>query len=230
MEVRVFRIKTVISIFQVMDQFGLEYYCPPGSDGSAKCPYHGDDFTPSAYVYSESNSLYCHKCQQQWDVIALFRNEVSKYGGPKCSFSKALHLMEKQWRLPHIPFPEEDDDEEEETPPPQAAPDPEKAEAKPREAVPTPEVEDDEEEEVEDTEAAKEAAKQEFKKQLWRSRIEIDKRLIEARDGMSLNYYVKFCTAVDSTFWKAERYILDGEQLKARLKKVRSKLTAIVNA
>jgi len=40
-----------------------------------RCPFHGPDNKPSARYYPDTDSLYCWKCQQKWDVFGYMEDK-----------------------------------------------------------------------------------------------------------------------------------------------------------
>ena len=234
MDARIFRIRTVVTIFDAMHLCKVEYLTAYGSDGSARCPIHGDDNITSAYVYADSNALYCHKCQIQWDVIGLIR---MMHGGKKFSFMRTLALIERRFNLPPLPSEEEfDDDDVPDTPDPELDPVRAKTKSEPKpepvveaQSQPEPEVieEPDELEDIEELEPDKpELSDDAIQRLVFRHRDWINERLIEARDSVSMEYYVRICMVLDRSFGMVQRRVIDEAKLLTRLNKVLQRLYA----
>ena len=221
------RIRMFVTIHMILDAFGAEYNAAPGGDGSAHCPFHGDDLTPSAYVYGDTNKLYCHKCQQGWDVIGFVR--AKKGGKAHCKYTKALNIIETMYDLPRLPYPDDDeveiDDDVEESKPVEvkepSKPEPVEFESKPVEPKPEPKpAELAEPEEDDDV----------LKRRVWAIRQNLDRLLVEYRDQMSCKSYAALCHIVDKTVRAAELRLITEKQLQERLSKVRRKLFELAHA
>lgn len=71
-----------------------------------RCPFHGEDRTPSFTVYPRTNTAYCFGCPDKdgfWDTVKIVSREM------EISLKKAVIWLEKEWDLP----PMEEDEEEE---------------------------------------------------------------------------------------------------------------------
>jgi hypothetical protein len=227
LDARAARIRLVVPIHTVLDFFGVEHNAPPGGDGSAHCPFHGEDLTPSAYVYGDTNKLFCHKCQQGWDVVGLVR---AQHGGKyRCRYTKALSIVEKMFSLPRLPYPEEPDEPEEEEVPEEAEPDPVEA---PKQDAPEPEQPEQPEPEPEpepETESPEED-EQERKRRAWDVRRKLDRVLIEHRDKVTLETYATLCHITDRMVRHVELGLLTDEQIRERSSKIRRKLFRMAHA
>lgn len=232
LETRKFRLIHNVSIFDVLDMFGVDYHCARGSSGSAHCPFHGWDDTPSAYVYGDSNRIYCHKEQRGWDAIGFFWTKLG--GKRKIKYTKMLYQMERAFNLPRLPDPSEIDVEEDPVEEPDEVAREELPEdPKTHEAKPEPESESEPKPQVKDSPEAADAGDDdddddydELRKQLWKVSRRLDEVLIEERDRLDLSTFRKLCHLADRTLHLRMLGRLTDEQMQTRLSKIRQRVYA----
>lgn len=108
MERRAERVRSQVPIEEVLSHYGYEVLVSGGSrEQQFRCDLHGDgrDNKPSARCYPSNNSWFCWACNRSRDALQTVRE---KEGVP---FHIALEKIEKQFKLPPLPW--EDDDREE---------------------------------------------------------------------------------------------------------------------
>lgn len=94
------RIRKEINIADVLANYGYFVHAEYGGEEQFRCDLHGDgnDNKPSARVYPDSNSFYCFACSRSRDPIELVREKEG------VGFWDAVKLLEKQYKLPHLPW------------------------------------------------------------------------------------------------------------------------------
>lgn len=105
MERRADRIRTEISIEQVLANYGYDIRVQGGSrEQQFRCDLHGDgnDGKPSARCYPENNSWYCWACRQSRDAVQTVREKDG------VNFVQAVEKLEKMFNLPSLPWEEGD--------------------------------------------------------------------------------------------------------------------------
>ena len=99
------RIRNEVHITQVLADYGYPIHVGYSNEEQFPCDMHGDgqDNTPSARVYPDSNSWYCFACDRTRDSVETVREKEG------CSFWDAVRRIEKRYKLPPLPY--EDDGE-----------------------------------------------------------------------------------------------------------------------
>lgn len=70
-DARVVQVLHSVTIADVLGELGVAL-SGPGTQ-QVQCPVHEGDRNPSARMYTETNSIYCFRCQKSWDVVGLVR-------------------------------------------------------------------------------------------------------------------------------------------------------------
>jgi len=79
-----------------------------GRETQISCPFHGDDKSPSARFYPDTDSIHCFTCKETWDVISFemtrqglpFRDTLSFLVGKYKISTTALPDAKKKWNVP----------------------------------------------------------------------------------------------------------------------------------
>lgn len=98
-------IKDQVSIYTLLQSIGIQV---PRTERGWKiyCPFHDDNKTKSAYVYPDSNSLYCFSCVKGWDVIAFWAEHNEWKVGDKLDYVRAakdlaakygIKIVQEEW-------------------------------------------------------------------------------------------------------------------------------------
>lgn len=97
------RIREQIPLSQVLSAYGYHVYADDGEhEQQFSCDLHGDgqDNTPSARLYPDSNKFYCFACGKVRDTVTLV---MEKEGVP---FWNAVQKIEKSYGLAPLPWTE----------------------------------------------------------------------------------------------------------------------------
>ncbi len=106
------RIRAAIPIAQVLADYGYAVNPDAGDhEQQYSCDLHGSgrDNKPSARIYPASNSTYCFGCDKTRDAITFCRDKAG------LEFWAAVKYLEKQYRLPELPWDDEDAQQVEES-------------------------------------------------------------------------------------------------------------------
>lgn len=97
------RIRLEIPLADLMNELGYNVHSGGGGEEQFCCDLHGDghDNKPSARLYP-NNTTYCWACSVARDAVSYVR---AKKG---LEYTAALDWLEKEYKLPSLPF--EDDD------------------------------------------------------------------------------------------------------------------------
>ena len=95
---RIAAIHACVSAFDVLRHFGIDLkQHGDHREEQISCPFHGKDTKPSARIYpagtTSHSSVWCFVCQEQWDVIALWRKFAD------VPFSQALSEIERHFGI-----------------------------------------------------------------------------------------------------------------------------------
>lgn len=103
---RIENVKEHVSIFEVLNYYGVGLTRGEGAEQQVSCPFHGHrgDLRKSARVYESSQKFHCFFCGFTLDVIAF----VQEYEG--CNFLRALNILEQNFSVPQIEFEDIADD------------------------------------------------------------------------------------------------------------------------
>ena len=104
------RIREQVPMAQLLSDYGYNVIGDAGDrEQQFSCDLHGDgqDGTPSARYYPESNSAYCFGCGRTRDAITWMMEKEGLQFGDACA------KIERKFRLPALPW----EDEEEQTMP-----------------------------------------------------------------------------------------------------------------
>lgn len=92
-------IKETVSIYDLCDEIGTSYSSRT-SGGKIFCPFHDDTRTKSAYLYPDTNSMFCFVCNRAWDPISFWAeaNEWRKPDG-KLNYGAAIQDLLKKYDI-----------------------------------------------------------------------------------------------------------------------------------
>jgi len=95
---RIENVKEHVTIFQVMQHYGIELVRGADHENQVRCPFHGHrgDMRPSARVYPDTQRFHCFYCNFNFDVIAF----VKEYEG--FNFLRALSYLEGHFNVPAV--------------------------------------------------------------------------------------------------------------------------------
>jgi len=103
---RIENVKEYISIFDLLNFYGVELSRGSDVEQQVHCPFHGHrgDVRASARVYESSQKFHCFYCGFTLDVIGF----VQEYEG--FNFLRALSFLEQNFNVPKIEFEDITDD------------------------------------------------------------------------------------------------------------------------
>lgn len=96
---RIDRLNETVNMGQLLNEYGYDVL-PVEREQQFRCDLHGQDNSPSARYYPQSNSTYCFTCVKARDCIQFIREKES------LSFMGAIRFLERRFDLPFLEFDE----------------------------------------------------------------------------------------------------------------------------
>lgn len=91
-------VKSKVRMASLLSDIGVSTY--GDKETQISCPFHGQDSSPSARFYPDTDSIHCFTCKETWDVISF---EMGRQG---ITFRDTLEYLVTKYRLNTLSLPD----------------------------------------------------------------------------------------------------------------------------